>query len=234
MLKLANYSVSPVLENINVEFDVGRTYIVMGANGVGKSTLLHSIMGRPDLEVSGSIQFNNEDILELEVDERARLGMFVGFQHPTSIPGLSNFQFIKQALNTKGSDIKQTLENFKGISHSLGLPEGWDKRNLNTDASGGEKKKNELIQMNMLKTQLAMLDEPDSGLDVDAMKQVSNGVNSLRSDNRSFLIITHYQRLLNYIKPDFVHIMAKGKIIKTAGPELAIEVEEQGYTHLLT
>ena len=159
MLELKDYSVNPILEGINIEFDVGRTYIVMGANGVGKSTLLHSIMGRPDLDVKGTLKFNGKDISELEVDERANLGMFVGFQAPTSVPGLSNFQFMKQALNTEGKNIRTTLEKFKALTHTLGLPEGWDKRNLNTDASGGEKKKNELIQMSMLPTKLAMLDD---------------------------------------------------------------------------
>jgi len=228
MLKLTNYSVTPVLENINVEFDVGRTYIVMGANGVGKSTLLHSIMGRPDLEVSGSIQFNNEDISELEVDERARLGMFVGFQHPTSIPGLSNFQFIKQALNTKGSDIKKTLENFKGISHSLGLPEGWDKRNLNTDASGGEKKKNELIQMNMLKIQLAMLDEPDSGLDVDGIKALSKQLNEWRTADNTLIVVTHYEKLIDSLNPDAV-IVLKNDHVVGGDKELAHRIFAEGF-----
>ena len=170
MLELKDFSVNPILEGINIQFDVGRTYIVMGSNGVGKSTLLHSIMGRPDLDVQGTLELNGQDISELEVDERAKLGMFVGFQAPTSIPGLSNFQFLKQALDTKGKDIKETLDRFKSLTSTLGLPEGWDKRNLNTDASGGEKKKNELIQMELLDPEVVILDEPDSGLDIDAIQ----------------------------------------------------------------
>ena len=145
MLKLKNYSVENVLENIDIEFDTGKTYVIMGPNGVGKSTLIHSIMGRPDLEVSGDLTFMGSDISELSVDQRARLGMYVAFQAPTSIPGLSNFQMIKQALNLKGSELAEHLAKFRDTTEKFNLPKDWDKRNVNTDASGGEKKKNELI-----------------------------------------------------------------------------------------
>jgi len=213
MLELQNYSVDPILEGINIEFDTGRTYIVMGANGVGKSTLLHSIMGRPDLNVEGTLKFNGQDISELEVDERANLGMFVGFQAPTSVPGLSNFQFMKQALNTEGKHIRETLERFKALTHTLGLPEGWDKRNLNTDASGGEKKKNELIQMSMLPTKLAMLDEPDSGLDVDGIKALSKQLNEWRTADNTLIVVTHYEKLIESLDPDAILVLKKDHIV---------------------
>ena len=228
MLKLTNYSVSPVLENLNIEFDVGRTYIIMGSNGIGKSTLLHSIMGRPDLEVSGDVELNGENINESEVDERAKAGMFIGFQSPTSIPGLSNFQFLKQALNTKGTEIRETLEKFKGLSQSLGLPEGWDKRNLNTDASGGEKKKNELIQMQMLNTSLAMLDEPDSGLDVDGIKALSKQLNEWRTADNTLIVVTHYEKLIESLNPDAIIVLKKDHVVG-GGKELAQKIFAEGF-----
>ena len=182
-----------------------------------------------------------ESILELEADERAAKGIFLAFQYPIEIPGVGNLSFMRTALNSQrkfngNSELNpaEFLKVLKDKANNLNIDMEMLKRPLNVGFSGGEKKRNEILQMALLEPRFCVLDETDSGLDVDAMKQVSNGVNSLRSDNRSFLIITHYQRLLNYIKPDFVHIMAKGKIIKTAGPELAIEVEEHGYTHLLT
>ncbi len=231
MLELQNYSVDPILEGINIEFDKGRTYIVMGANGVGKSTLLHSIMGRPDLNVEGTLKFNGEDISELEVDERAKAGMFVGFQSPTSIPGLSNFQFLKQALDTKGKDIKATLDKFKSITNTLGLPEGWDKRNLNTDASGGEKKKNELIQMQMLNTKLAMLDEPDSGLDVDGIKALSKQLNEWRTPDNTLIVVTHYEKLIESLNPDAVIVLKKDHVVG-GGKELAQKIFAEGFENV--
>ena len=228
MLELKDYSVNPILEGINIKFDIGRTYIVMGANGVGKSTLLHSIMGRPDLEVNGTLEFNGKDISELEVEERAKAGMFVGFQSPTSIPGLSNFQFLKQALDTKGKDIKATLDKFKSLTNELNLPEGWDKRNLNTDASGGEKKKNELIQMQMLNTTLAMLDEPDSGLDVDGIKALIEQLNSWRTKDNTLIVVTHYQKLVEGLNPDKVLVLKKDEVL-TGGMELADKIFSQGF-----
>ena len=214
----------------------------MGPNGSGKSTLSYTLSGKDGYEViNGDIKLDDESILELEADERAAKGIFLAFQYPIEIPGVGNLSFMRTALNSQrkyngNSELNpaEFLKVLKDKANNLNIDMEMLKRPLNVGFSGGEKKRNEILQMALLEPRFCVLDETDSGLDVDAMKQVSNGVNSLRSDNRSFLIITHYQRLLNYIKPDFVHIMAKGKIIKTAGPELAIEVEEHGYTHLLT
>jgi Fe-S cluster assembly ATP-binding protein len=228
MLKLKDFSVEHILDNVTTTFDVGKTYVVMGSNGVGKSTLLHGIMGRPDLNVSGDITFMGSDLLELETDERARLGMFVGFQAPTSVPGLSNFQFMKQALNISGKDIAETLRNFKELSANLNLPDNWDKRNLNTDASGGEKKKNELIQMSMLNTKLAMLDEPDSGLDVDGIKALIEQLNNWRTENNTLIVVTHYQKLVEGLNPDKVLILKKDEVL-TGGMELADKIFSQGF-----
>ena len=214
----------------------------MGPNGSGKSTLSYTLSGKDGYEViNGDIKLDDESILELEADERAAKGIFLAFQYPIEIPGVGNLSFMRTALNsqrkyngTSELNPAEFLKVLKEKANNLNIDMEMLKRPLNVGFSGGEKKRNEILQMALLEPRFCVLDETDSGLDVDAMKQVSNGVNLLRSDNRSFLIITHYQRLLNYIKPDFVHIMAKGKIIKTAGPELAIEVEEHGYTHLLT
>jgi Fe-S cluster assembly ATP-binding protein len=231
MLELKDYSVNPILTGINIKFDIGRTYIIMGANGVGKSTLLHSIMGRPDLEVNGTLEFNGKDIKELEVEERAKAGMFVGFQSPTSIPGLSNFQFLKQALDTKGKDIKATLDKFKSLTNELNLPEGWDKRNLNTDASGGEKKKNELIQMQMLNTTLAMLDEPDSGLDVDGIKALSKQLNEWRTPDNTLIVVTHYEKLIESLNPDAVIVLKKDHVVG-GDKELARQIFAEGFENV--
>jgi Fe-S cluster assembly ATP-binding protein len=188
MLKLQNFSIKDIFSNVDITFEEGKTYVVMGANGVGKSTLLHGIMGRPDLDTHGDVEFNGIDLTELETDERAKLGIFIGFQAPTSIPGLSNFQFIRQANNIKAIDLKENLDKFRDISTQLGLPEEWDKRNLNTDASGGEKKKNELIQMLMLDTKIAMLDEPDSGLDVDGIKSLIEKLSTWKNENNTLVV----------------------------------------------
>ena len=228
MLKLKNFSVEHILDDITTTFDIGKTYVVMGSNGVGKSTLLHGIMGRPDLNVSGEITFMGSDLTELETDEKARLGMFVGFQAPTSVPGLSNFQFMKQALNISGKDIAETLRNFKDISGKLNLPDNWDKRNLNTDASGGEKKKNELIQMSMLNTKLAMLDEPDSGLDVDGIKALIEQLKEWRNDNNTLIVVTHYQKLVEGLNPDKVLVLKKDGV-PSGGMELADKIFSQGF-----
>lgn len=213
MLKLKNYTVENVLENINVEFEQGKSYVIMGSNGVGKSTLLHSIMGRPDLEVSGELTFMGSDISELTVDQRARQGMFVAFQSPTSIPGLSNFQLLKQALNMKGAEIGQKLNQFRELSENLKLPEGWDKRNVNYDASGGEKKKNELIQLKMLNKKLAMLDEPDSGLDVDGIKSLISSLNEWHNEHNTLIVVTHYEKLIEGLNPDAVVVLKKDEVV---------------------
>ena len=231
-----------IIDGINLKINPGEVHAIMGPNGSGKSTLSYTLSGKDGYEViNGDIKLDDESILELEADERAAKGIFLAFQYPIEIPGVGNLSFMRTALNSQrkyngNSELNpaEFLKVLKDKANSLNIDMEMLKRPLNVGFSGGEKKRNEILQMALLEPRFCVLDETDSGLDVDAMKQVSNGVNSLRSDNRSFLIITHYQRLLNYIKPDFVHIMAKGKIIKTAGPELAIEVEEQGYSHLLT
>jgi Fe-S cluster assembly ATP-binding protein len=231
-----------IIDGINLKINPGEIHAIMGPNGSGKSTLSYTLSGKDGYEViTGDIKLDDESILELEADERAAKGIFLAFQYPIEIPGVGNLSFMRAALNSQrkyngNSELNpaEFLKVLKDKANNLNIDMEMLKRPLNVGFSGGEKKRNEILQMALLEPRICVLDETDSGLDVDAMKQVSNGVNSLRSNNRSFLIITHYQRLLNYIKPDFVHIMAKGKIIKTAGPELAIEVEEHGYSHLLT
>ena len=231
-----------IIDGINLKINPGEVHAIMGPNGSGKSTLSYTLSGKDGYEViDGDIKLDDESILELEADERAAKGIFLAFQYPIEIPGVGNLSFMRTALNSqrkyKGNSELNPAEFLKVLkekANNLNIDMEMLKRPLNVGFSGGEKKRNEILQMALLEPRFCVLDETDSGLDVDAMKQVSNGVNSLRSNNRSFLIITHYQRLLNYIKPDFVHIMAKGKIVKSAGPELAIEVEEHGYSHLLT
>ena len=208
-----NYAVEDVVEGINVKFDAGRTYVIMGANGVGKSTLLHSIMGKPTLNVKGTVEFLGQDVTDLEVDERAKLGMFIGFQAPTSIPGLSNFQFIKQVKDIPVTEIKDNLDKFKNLSSQMKLPDDWDKRNLDTDASGGEKKKNELIQMLMMDTKLAMLDEPDSGLDVDGIKTLTEQLNNWRTNNNTLIVVTHYDKLIEGLNPDAIFVLKKDHMV---------------------
>ena len=231
-----------IINGINLKINPGEVHAIMGPNGSGKSTLSYTLSGKEGYEViDGDIKLNDESILEFEPDERAAKGIFLAFQYPIEIPGVGNLSFMRTALNSqrkfngkKELNPAEFLKILKDKAEKLSINMEMLKRPLNVGFSGGEKKRNEILQMAILEPRFCVLDETDSGLDVDAMRQVSNGVNSLRSNSRSFLIITHYQRLLNYIKPDFVHIMAKGKIIKTGGPELAVEVEEQGYTHLLT
>ena len=230
-----------IINGINLKINPGEVHAIMGPNGSGKSTLSYTLSGKEGYEIEkGDIELDGESILDDEPDERAAKGIFLAFQYPIEIPGVVNLSFIRTALNSQrkfnGKDELNPAEFLKILREKadfLNVDMEMLKRPLNVGFSGGEKKRNEILQMALLEPRFCILDETDSGLDVDAMKQVSKGVNFLRSENRSFLIITHYQRLLNYIKPDFVHIMAKGKIIKTGGPELALEVEDQGYTHLL-
>ena len=230
-----------IISGINLKINPGEVHAIMGPNGSGKSTLSYTLSGKEGYEIEkGDIELDGESILDNEPDERAAKGIFLAFQYPIEIPGVGNLSFIRTALNSQrkfnGKDELNPAEFLKILREKadfLNVDMEMLKRPLNVGFSGGEKKRNEILQMALLEPRFCILDETDSGLDVDAMKQVSKGVNFLRSENRSFLIITHYQRLLNYIKPDFVHIMAKGKIIKTGGPELALEVEDQGYTHLL-
>jgi len=226
-----------ILKGINLEIKPGEIHAIMGPNGSGKSTLSYVLAGREDYEVTGgSVDFNGEDLLEMEPDERAAAGVFLAFQYPVEIPGVPMTLFLKTALNSirkkRGSeelDAIGFLRLMKETCAKLGVNEDMLKRPVNVGFSGGEKKRAEVLQMAMLDPKLCILDETDSGLDIDALRIVADGVNALRSPDRSMLIITHYQRLLDYIKPDFVHILAHGKIIKTGGPELALELEEKGY-----
>ena len=209
----------------------------MGPNGSGKSTLANVIAGREDYEVTeGSIEFEGTDLLELEVDERAREGIFMAFQYPVEIPGVSNSNFLKHILNAvrkeRGQEELDALEMLQLLRQKIkmvGMEESMLRRSLNEGFSGGEKKRNEILQMAVLEPKLAVLDETDSGLDIDALKIVADGVNQLRADNRAFIIVTHYQRLLDYIVPDFVHVLYKGRIVKSGDKNLALELEAKGY-----
>jgi len=226
-----------VLKGINLEIPAGEIHAIMGPNGSGKSTLSYVISGKDGYEITkGRILFDGQDISEMEPEERAAAGLFLAFQYPVEIPGVANTTFLKTALNAvrvaRGEeelDAISFLKLQKQKAAELGVNMDMLKRGVNVGFSGGEKKRNEVLQLTMLAPKFAVLDETDSGLDIDALKIVSQGVNSLRDAERSFLVITHYQRLLDYIKPDVVHVLAHGKIQKTGGPELALELEEQGY-----
>lgn len=226
-----------ILKGIDLEIGTGQVHAIMGPNGSGKSTLSYVLAGREGYGVTdGSIELGGEDILEMDPEERAATGLFLAFQYPVEIPGVNMSTFLKTSINAvrkqRGEeelDALGMLKLIKSKCKDLGISDDMMKRAVNVGFSGGEKKRNEVLQMAMLEPKFAVLDETDSGLDIDALKIVSDGVNAMRGDNRSFLVITHYQRLLDYIKPDVVHIMAAGKIIKTGGPELAQELEEKGY-----
>ena len=230
-----------ILKGINLEVKAGEIHAIMGPNGSGKSTLSSVIAGNEDYEVKGgNITFNGKDLLELDPEERAHNGVFLSFQYPVEIPGVGNMTFLRTAVNAqrklRGEEEMSAGEFLKVVrakAKDLKIDAEMLKRPVNVGFSGGEKKRNEILQMAMLEPKMCILDETDSGLDVDAMKLVSQGVNALRDEKRTFLVITHYQRLLDHIKPDVVHIMANGRIIKTGGPELALEVEQNGYADLL-
>ena len=246
MLQLQNLNASvndkPILNGLNLEIKSGEVHAIMGPNGSGKSTLSYVLSGKDGYEVvGGSVKLDGLDILEMEPEERAAAGLFLAFQYPVEIPGVGNMTFLRTAVNSqrkaRGEDeisatdfLKQVRERAK----SLQIDAEMLKRPVNVGFSGGEKKRNEILQMAMLEPRMCILDETDSGLDVDAMKLVAEGVNALRDAGRGFLVITHYQRLLDHIKPDVVHIMANGKIVKTGGPELALEVENNGYSEILS
>jgi Fe-S cluster assembly ATP-binding protein len=229
-----------ILKGINLEVKPGEVHAIMGPNGSGKSTLSSVIAGNETYEVmDGEIEFQNESILELAPDERAHKGIFMSFQYPVEIPGVSTTNFIKTAINSKrkalGQDeipAKDMLKMIREKSQLLDMDRKFLSRSLNEGFSGGEKKRNEIFQMAMLEPQLAILDETDSGLDIDALKIVANGVNKLRNENNAVIVITHYQRLLEYIVPDFVHVLHDGKIVKSGGKELAHELEDKGYDWL--
>lgn len=241
MLDIKNLHVSvednEILKGINLQIKAGEVHAIMGPNGSGKSTLSSTLAGKEDYEVTqGSIEFLNKDLIELDADERAGEGVFLAFQYPVEIPGVSNKLFLRTALNG--------IRNYKGLSELdrfdfddlleekaelLKMPVHLLDRSVNEGFSGGEKKRNDILQMAVLEPSLCILDETDSGLDIDALKAVSEGVNALRDDKRVFIVVTHYQRILDYIKPDYVHVMVDGKIVKSGDYRLAKELEEKGY-----
>tara|TARA_B100001758_G_C18324766_1_gene565234 strand:- start:183 stop:920 length:738 start_codon:yes stop_codon:yes gene_type:complete len=242
MLKIKNLNVSTetdvsILKNLNLSVNEGEVHAIMGPNGSGKSTLASVIAGDPKYVIKrGGINFLNENLINLDPEERAAMGLFLSFQYPVEIPGISLNNFIKTALNQKQKALnlkpfsaKQILEKIKENAEVLKIDLEFVKRFVNVGFSGGEKKRAEIFQMLMLQPRLSILDETDSGLDIDALKIVAKGVNSLRNKKSSFIIITHYQRLLDYIKPDFVHVLSSGKIIKSGGAEIAKMLEEKGY-----
>jgi Fe-S cluster assembly ATP-binding protein len=224
-----------ILRGLTLEVEKGKVHAIMGPNGSGKSTLSKVIAGHPDYEVtSGDVLLDGESILGLEADERARKGLFLAFQYPMEIPGVTNANFLRAALQARlpeGEELEATdyYARLYEKMDQLEIPRNFTSRSVNEGFSGGEKKRNEILQMAMLEPSYAVLDETDSGLDIDALKVVSDGVNRLRGPNLGVLLITHYQRLLNYIRPDVVHVLVKGRIVRTGGPELALELEERGY-----
>ncbi len=226
-----------ILKGINLNIKPGEVHAIMGPNGSGKSTLGNVIAGREEYEITeGSITYKGEDLLEMEVDERAIAGIFLSFQYPVEIPGVSCSNFMKQILNSvrrgRGQEEMSPIDTLKFLREKvkmMDMDENMLKRSLNEGFSGGEKKRNEILQMAVLEPTLAILDETDSGLDIDALKVVADGVNHLRSPERSFIVITHYQRLLNYIVPDYVHVLYNGRIVKSGDKSLAFELEERGY-----
>lgn len=230
----------PILKGLNLNIKAGEIHAIMGPNGAGKSTLGNVLAGHESFEVTqGEINMNGTDILELEPDARAHEGIFLAFQYPSEIPGVSNLEFLKSALDIS-RDAQQKpplsavefLKLAKQKCQAVGLDPAFLKRGVNEGFSGGEKKRNEILQMMILEPKLCILDETDSGLDIDALQVVAKGVNELRDAKRSFIIVTHYQRLLNYIVPDFVHVLHDGKIVKSGDKDLALELEEKGYAWL--
>ena len=241
MLEIVNLHASvdgqPILKGINLRIGAGEVHAIMGPNGSGKSTLSNVIAGREDYEITeGDIRFHGESILELAPEERAHLGVFLSFQYPVEIPGVTVSNFIKTAINeskkARGEeplDASSMLKKMREKMDLLEMDKGFLSRSLNEGFSGGEKKRNEIFQMAMLEQTLAILDETDSGLDIDALRIVANGVNALRSPQNAFMVITHYQRLLDHIVPDYVHVLFKGKIVKSGDKSLALDLEERGY-----
>ncbi|MEQ8623828.1 MAG: Fe-S cluster assembly ATPase SufC [Vicingaceae bacterium] len=241
MIKIANLHASidgnEILKGINLEVKAGEVHAIMGPNGSGKSTLASVLAGREEYEITeGKVTFMGEDLLDMEPEDRSRAGLFLAFQYPVEIPGVSNINFLKTAINEarekKGLDpmkAKDFLKMVKEKSSLVELDGKLNNRSVNEGFSGGEKKRNEIFQMAMLEPKLSILDETDSGLDIDALRVVAEGVNKLKTKDNASIVITHYQRLLDHIIPDFVHVLSKGKIVKTGGKELALELEERGY-----
>ncbi|ALO27473.1 MULTISPECIES: Fe-S cluster assembly ATPase SufC [Leptospira] len=229
--------IKEIVKGVNLTIRSGEIHAIMGPNGSGKSTLSNVIMGHPKYQVlSGDILFEGKSILDLPTNERARLGIFLCFQYPTSIPGVTIGSFLKTVIKSvrgKELPVREFRKELKDAMAALDIPESFIARYVNDGFSGGEKKRNEILQMSLLKPKLSVLDETDSGLDIDALRIVSEGINRNKTPEKSILLITHYQRMLNYVAPDFVHVFAKGKILKTGTRELALELEEKGYDWVL-
>ena len=229
-----------ILKGLNLQILEGKVHVIMGPNGAGKSTLSKTIVGHYDTKISsGDILYKGESIIELSPEERALRGIFMSFQNPIEVPGVNNAYFLRTALNNKRKylglselNAAEFLRELKKLINELGMKSEMIQRSLNQGFSGGEKKRNEILQMMVLKPDFVILDEIDSGLDIDALRDVSEGINKMKDGKRSFLVITHYSRILDYIKPDFVHVLKDGKIVKTGGPELVAQLEETGYEAL--
>ncbi len=244
MLSIKNLHVNvdekTILKGLDLDVKAGEVHAIMGPNGSGKSTLGHVLSGRDGYDIiDGDIQFQGKDLLELETEERAREGLFLAFQYPVEIPGVSNMEFLKASVDAVREhraqapcDAVSFMKQARAACKEVNLNQDFLKRGVNEGFSGGEKKRNEIMQMMLLEPTLAILDETDSGLDIDALQIVADGVNSLRSAQRGFIVVTHYQRLLNYIEPDFVHVLANGKIVKSGDKSLALELEAKGYAWL--
>ena len=243
MLQLKDVKASindkPIIKGLNLNIKPGEVHAIMGPNGSGKSTLANVLSGKNGYEVSGTLMYQGQNLKEIPIEERAQKGIFLAFQYPLEIPGVNTRNFLKTSLNSvrksKGEKELDTLTFLKLIKEKaseLNIDEKFLSRQLNVGFSGGEKKKNEILQMKLLEPKLAILDETDSGLDIDALRIVADGVNTSKTKDNSFLIITHYQRLLDYIKPDFIHVLSNGRIVKTGGSELGLQLEKSGYANL--
>jgi Fe-S cluster assembly ATP-binding protein len=241
MLDIKNLQVNvegkPILKGINLHVNAGEVHAIMGPNGSGKSTLARALSGHPEYEITGgNVTFEGKDLLDMDPDERAREGVFMAFQYPVEIAGVNNAYFLKAALNAKRKhqgqpelDAMEFMQLIKEKSKLLEIDQSMLSRAVNEGFSGGEKKRNEIFQMSLLEPKLAILDETDSGLDIDALKLVASGVNAMRTPERGIIVVTHYQRLLDYIVPDYVHVLSAGRIVKSGGKELALELEKRGY-----